>query len=156
MPEKDCCSADFEKAIEERFGVDVETLSRYAEMHRKIVDFDFPCKPGDAIYVLRDVFTASEKYILEYTCSYIDVVVMGNELIPVAISCRAVNGYIDCVAFKKQQFGESVFCSKSEAESAFKKREDYFEHKMKEFGKLSNQELERRREILKKIFGDRI
>lgn len=149
-------NVDWDKVIEERFGVDVETLSRYAEEHRKISDFDFPCKPGDTLYVIREVYIDAEKYILEYTCSCVDVIDNGNGLVPVAISYKAENGYIECVAFTKQQFGEKVFCSKHEAESVFKERKTEFESKMKEFGTLNAEELERRRKAVNEFLRDRI
>ncbi|MBM6887632.1 hypothetical protein [Pseudoflavonifractor phocaeensis] len=147
-------NVDWDKVIEERFGVDVETLSRYAEEHRKISDFDFPCKPGDTLYVLREIYI--EQRILEYTCSCVCVVDSGNGPIPVAVSCKDLNGYIECVAFTKQQFGKSVFCTRGEVESVFKERKAHFESQMKEFGTLDVEELERRRKEVNEFLRGRI
>lgn len=154
MSKESLWDMDWDKMIEERFGVDAETLSQYAETYKKRKRYDSPCKPGDTLYVIREVYIDAEKYILEYTCSCVDVVDNGNELVPVAISYKAENGYIDCVAFTKQQFGEKVFCSKHEAESVFKERKTEFESKIKELGRMNEGELERRRKLVNKFFGD--
>lgn len=156
MSKESLWNVDWDKVIEERFGVDVETLSQYAEAHKERENYGFPCKPGDALYVIREVYIDFEKYILEYTCSCVDVIDNGNGLVPVAISYKAENGYIECVAFTKQQFGEKVFCSKREAESIFKKRKADFESKMKELGTLNAEELERRRKAVNEFLRDRI
>lgn len=65
---------DWDKMIEERFGVDAETLSQYADAHKAGKALILPCKKGDKLFVLT---TDSPDGIEETYCKKI-VVVMRN------------------------------------------------------------------------------
>ena len=122
---------DWDKVIEERFGVDVQTLFRYAEAHKRGIDCDFPCKPGDTLYVIGDIYKDYTEGIWEYTCSCIDVVEKGGYFTPVAMTYRVVGNSIKSAAFTKEQFGETVFCHQSEAKLVFNDRKEEIEDKLK-------------------------
>lgn len=124
-------SVDWGKIIEGVFGVNAEMIFRYVEAHKHGVDSGFPCKPGDTLYEIGDFYKDSTEGILEYTCSCIDVVDNGSSLIPVAMAYRPSGNNIGSAVFTKEQFGEKVFCSKSEAELIFKARKTEIENKIK-------------------------
>lgn len=131
MPDERFENIDWSKIIEGIFGVNSELVFRYVEAHKRGIDCDFPCKPGDTLYVIEDIYKDYTEGIWEYTCSCIDVVEKGGDFIPIAIAYRVVGSGIKSAAFTKEQFGETVFCHQSEAELVFNNRKEEIEDKVK-------------------------
>lgn len=107
-------SVDWDKVIEERFGVDVETLSKYAEAHKAGMALTVPCKPGDKLYILD---ADSPEGIEEAKCKKISVVhrSYGGISAKVIVPCDLDDWEGEFREFYPEDFGFKVFDNKDMA-----------------------------------------
>lgn len=110
-------NVDWDKVIEERFGVDVETLSRYAEAHKEGKAFTVPCKPGDILFQVADC----ESGIEELVCEKVEIAEKNGAVYPVVFAHNSKDES-DVVTIYPAAFGFYVFTDRAEAVAALRRK----------------------------------
>lgn len=108
---------DWDKVIEERFGVDVETLSRYAEAHKDGKAFTVSCRLGDALFQVSDC----ESGIEELVCERIEIAEKDGAVCPVVFA-RKCKGESDVVTIYPAAFGFYVFTRRKDAVATLRRK----------------------------------
>jgi hypothetical protein len=113
MSKESLWDIDWDKIIEDRFGVDVETLSKYAEAHKAGKALTVPCKKGDILFVLT---TDSLDGIEETKCKKIEIVNRNGKLTAKVIAPCTLDDWGGAFReFYPEDFGVKVFDNKDMA-----------------------------------------
>ena len=107
---------DWNKLIEERFGVEAETISKYADAHKAGKALTVPCRPGDTLYQIDN-----GPELEELICHHIEIMEDEGELYPVVYANKPdFSG--GAFSFYPESFGLYVFTDRNIAVAALRRK----------------------------------
>ena len=97
-------------------GANFKSADNCRQYKDKSLIVELPCNPGDVLFKIEYDYDSDSSYIVKIKCDGIEIYDCG-----ISIYCKTIEGNYD--TYVPEDFGESVFLSREEAERALEERE---------------------------------